>query len=141
MDSPQQPPEFVPQLVDLEDILPIDCEAAPAADAAEPGDAENPAPADEDRAVRLPAHASTVAAEDIKVRMVLAADLDGEVIVDASEVESVGQAVLQLLVAARRESEQSGYALSIENPSQAFVDRVTRCRLTDAIGIQTGEHQ
>nr|WP_109807060.1 STAS domain-containing protein [Sphingosinithalassobacter portus] len=89
--------------------------------------------------MRLPAHATTVTAEDLKVRMVLATDLDGQVAIDASDVESVGQAVLQLLVAARQDAERSGHAFSINNPSPAFVDRVTRCRLADAIGIQSGE--
>ncbi len=152
MDSPQQPPEFVPQLVDLEDILPVDGDpvAAEGADTtaeteaaeavAEGSDAIETAPIPaEDRAIRLPAHSTTVTAEDLKVRMVLAADLDGEVSVDAGGVESVGQAVLQLLVAARQEAERSSYAFSINNPSPAFVDRVTRCRLADAIGIQSGE--
>lgn len=98
-----------------------------------PHDAPDP-PAD-DRSLRLPAHGTTVMAEDLRVRLVLATDLDGEMLVDASGVESVGQAVLQLLVAARIEAIRCGQAFSIVNPSPAFVERVRQCRLADAIGL------
>lgn len=91
-------------------------------------------PAD-DRSLRLPAHGTTVTAEELRVRLVLAIDLDGETVVDASDVESVGQAVLQLLVAARVEAERCGQDFSIINPSPAFVERVTQCGLADAIGL------
>lgn len=96
-------------------------------------------PEADDRALRLPAHGTTVTAEDLRVRFVLAADLDDVIEVDASQVESVGQAVLQLLVAARAEAKGNGQAFRIVNPSQAFVNRVTSCRLADAIGLETGD--
>jgi anti-anti-sigma regulatory factor len=96
---------------------------------------------EEDRSLRLPAHGTTVTAEDLRVRLVLAADLDDTIEIDASEVESVGQAVLQLLVAARVEAEGNGQPFRILNPSPAFVDRVTRSRLADAIGLETGDVQ
>ncbi|ARS28972.1 STAS domain-containing protein [Sphingomonas sp. KC8] len=89
----------------------------------------------EDRSLRLPVHGSTVTAEDLRVRLVLASDFDGEIAVDASEVESVGQAVLQLLVAAKAEADSAGQAFTIVSPSPAFVDRVTACRLGEAIGL------
>ncbi|WP_213981707.1 STAS domain-containing protein [Sphingomonas sp. dw_22] len=93
----------------------------------------------DDRSLRLPAHGTTVTAEDLRVRLVLAADLDDEIEVDASQVESVGQAVLQLLVAARAEAESTGQAFRIVNPSPAFTDRVNRCHLAAAIGLETGD--
>ena len=89
--------------------------------------------------VRLPASGTTVAAEELRVRLVLASDLDGRIEVDASEVESVGQAVLQLLIAARTEAEANGQSFTIVDPSPAFVDRVTACRLADAIGLSQGQ--
>ncbi len=89
-----------------------------------------------DRTVRLPAHCTTVTAEDIRVRLVLAADFDGVMEVDASEVESIGQATLQLLVAARAEAEEAGQRFAIIDASPAFVERVTLCRLADAIGLE-----
>ena len=95
--------------------------------------------AGQDRTIRLPVHGTTVTAEDLRVHLVLASDFDGEIHIDASEVESVGQAVLQLLVAARAEAERAGQTFRIDHPSQAFVDRVTACRLGDAIGISAEE--
>lgn len=86
--------------------------------------------------IRLPANGTTVAAEELRVRLVLAADVDGRIEIDASQVESVGQAVLQLLVAARAEAEANGQAYSIIDPSPAFVERVADCRLAHAIGLQ-----
>jgi len=91
----------------------------------------------EDRSLRLPVHGTTVTAEDLRVRLVLAADLDNEIEIDASEVESVGQAVLQLLVAARAEAAQNGQPFRIVNPSPAFAERARRCRLEAAIGLNT----
>lgn len=93
----------------------------------------------EERALRLPAHGTTVTAEDLRVRLVLAADLDDAIEIDASEVESVGQAVLQLLVAARAEAVSGGQEFRIANPSPAFVDRVNRSQLAAAIGLETGD--
>jgi anti-anti-sigma regulatory factor len=101
-----------------------------------------PSPPDlaaEERSLRLPANGTTVIAEDLRVRLVLAADLDEEIVVDASEVENVGQAVLQLLVAARAEAERAGQHFVISSPSQAFTDRVTACRLAGALGLQDQE--
>ena len=99
-----------------------------------------PSPSDptmETGPIRLPVHGTTVTAEDLRIRLVLAADFEGRTEVDASDVESVGQAVLQLLVAARREATQSGQEFTINNPSPAFVQRVVASRLADAIGLET----
>jgi anti-anti-sigma regulatory factor len=95
----------------------------------------------DDRSLRLPAHGTTVTAEDLRVRLVLAADFDDVIEIDASDVESVGQAVLQLLVAARTEAKNAGQTFRIVNPSLAFTDRVTRCRLAAAIGLEPGDAQ
>ena len=74
-------------------------------------------------------------AEDLRIHLVLAADYRDRTEVDASGVESVGQAVLQLLVAARREAAQTGQPFAILNPSPAFAQRVAASRLADAIGL------
>ena len=66
----------------------------------------------------------------------LAADFEGRTVIDAAGVESIGQAVLQLLVAAHREARDSGRPFSIHNPSSAFVQRVVTSRLADAIGLE-----
>ena len=96
-------------------------------------------PADEDRSLKLPPHATTVTAEDLRVRLVLACDFDGAMEVDAGASESVGQAVLQLLVAAKAEADAQGHRFVIHNPSPAFVDRVTACGLAPAIGLTVEE--
>ncbi|UYY59658.1 STAS domain-containing protein [Sphingomonas sp. S2-65] len=92
-----------------------------------------------DGAVRLPAHGTTVTADDLRVGLVLAADQNDTIEVDASDVESVGQAVLQLLVAARAEASASGQGFRIANPSQAFVERVKSCHLAHAVGLESGD--
>jgi anti-anti-sigma regulatory factor len=95
----------------------------------------NPPELVDDRALRLPVHGTTVSAEDLKVRLVLAADLDDEMHIDASQVESVGQAVLQLLIAAREEAERKSLNFEITNPSPAFVERVAACGLAATLGL------
>ncbi|AJP72185.1 hypothetical protein TS85_10895 [Sphingomonas hengshuiensis] len=105
-------------------------------------DSTQPLPdVDEERMLRLPPHGTTVTANDLRARIVEAADIEDAIEIDASQVESVGQAVLQLLVAARADAEASGQPFTILNPSHAFVDRVTRCQLAGAIGLETGDAQ
>lgn len=86
----------------------------------------------------LPAHGTTVTAEELRIQLVLAADFAPRTAIDASGVESVGQAVLQLLVAAHREAREAGRGFVVENPSPAFVQRVTASRLADAVGLAIG---
>ena len=43
--------------------------------------------------------------------------------------------MLQLLVAARREAEAAGQAFVIADPSPAFRERVSACRLEAALGL------
>ncbi len=93
----------------------------------------------EDYVVRLPVHGSTIVADDLRVKLVLAADHDEELVVDASEVESVGQAVLQLLIAARQEAAARGQPFVISKPSQAFVERIGACGLAELLGLEQQE--
>jgi anti-anti-sigma regulatory factor len=86
--------------------------------------------------VVLPSHGSTVVAEDLRVRLVLASDIDGDVIVDGADVESIGQAVLQLLIAAKEEADRNGNTFTIANPSEALRQRITACHLGGLLGIE-----
>lgn len=86
--------------------------------------------------IALPSHGSTVIAEDLRVRLVLASDVDGDVIVDGADVESIGQAVLQLLIAAKEEADRNGNAFTIANPSEALKQRIAACRLGAMFGIE-----
>lgn len=96
-------------------------------------------PVPEARIVALPIHGTTVTAEDLRVRLVLASDFEHAIEIDASAVESVGQAVLQLLIAAKAEADARDQPFVIHNPSAAFVDRVRACGLAEAIGLQAEE--
>ncbi|WP_242139732.1 MULTISPECIES: STAS domain-containing protein [unclassified Sphingomonas] len=87
----------------------------------------------------LPAHGTTVTAEDLKVRLVLAANFGERVTIDASSVESVGQAVLQLLIAARIDSQAAGRAFAIVNPSPAFAARISALGLNHTLAIGAEE--
>lgn len=87
----------------------------------------------------LPVSGTTVAAEELQVRLVLAADRLPELSIDASQVENVGQAVLQLLVAARAEAEDRGLDFDIVAPSAAFLARVRACRLAEPLGLSSRE--
>ena len=88
-------------------------------------------------AVRLAANASTVTAADLRARLLAAIDgVSGDVAVDAGGVASVGQAVLQVLVAARAEIVAAGRDLVFIDPSRAFLERVAGCRLGGALGLE-----
>ena len=98
-----------------------------------------PSPRDASEAAQtltLPENGTTASAEELRVQLVLALDQEASPEIDASQVDNVGQAVLQLLVAAQEEARASGRELIFKNASAAFRDRVERCRLTDRIGLQ-----
>lgn len=98
-----------------------------------------PAPMTEAPAFRLPAHGTTAIAEEWHPRLVAAADAGDGIAIDASEAETIGQAMLQLLVAARTDALGHDRAFTITNPSRAFSDRVTGCALAQALGLITEE--
>ena len=85
--------------------------------------------------VALPVSATTVCADDLRVELVTAIDAYDAVEIDASAVETVGQAVLQLLVAAQAEAERAQTACRIVHPSAAFAERVNACHLAERIGM------
>ena len=87
------------------------------------------------RVIALPPNGTTVAAEELHVHLVLASDAGVPVRINASAVESVGQAVLQLLLAAKADAEASGRTFAISNPSPPFRDRVERCGLGEALDL------
>jgi len=89
--------------------------------------------------IRLSGHGTTVTAQDLRTQCVVASDLCDSTAIDASEALSVGQAVLQVLIAARREADLRAHNYRFVDASEAFVDRVTRCQLADAIGLEIGK--
>jgi two-component system chemotaxis response regulator CheY len=82
--------------------------------------------------VALPAHCGTAAAADLREGLLRPAEA-GAVRVDASAVASLGQAVLQLLLAARRTAEAGSLPFEIGSPSAALSDTLARCGLADAL--------
>lgn len=89
--------------------------------------------------VSLPASATTVCANDLRVHLVTAFDGNEAVEIDASEVETVGQAVLQLLMAAQEEAKRAETVCRVVNPSAAFAERVNECGLAERIGMNSQE--
>ncbi len=88
--------------------------------------------------IRLTGHGTTVTADDLRTELVLASDCAGTVI-DASELHSVGQAVLQVLVAARNDALLHAQPFRFAATSEAFAERVNSCRLADSIGMEAGK--
>lgn len=84
----------------------------------------------------LPANLSTVMAEDLRVRLVFAADHDEAIILDAEATESIGQACLQLLIAAKREAERLELPFALEKLGDAVAARLTSLGLIDALGLR-----
>jgi anti-anti-sigma regulatory factor len=95
-----------------------------------------PDPAGAGQPIVLPANGTTVAAEDLQARFVHAADAHADMTIDASQVENVGQAMLQLLVAARAHAQAEGLHFAINAPSEAFLARVAACRLGEPLGLE-----
>lgn len=89
-----------------------------------------------DGRVLLPANITTVMAEELRARLVLAADHDEAIIIDAAETESIGQAALQLLIAAKREADRLDLPFTIENAGSALRKRITTLGLADILDME-----
>ena len=98
-----------------------------------------PDPVPEPGVIRLTGHGSTVTAEDLRAELVLAADSGSMTSIDASELLSVGQAVLQLLIAARQDAALHNHPFHFTGASAAFAERVVGCQLAESIGLDAGK--
>lgn len=85
--------------------------------------------------IKLPGSGRTSEAAALHSRMLHAAETDASVEIDASAVETLGQATLQLLLALRRHVVERGQIFAITQASDAFVDQVGRCGLLAEVGI------
>jgi anti-anti-sigma regulatory factor len=85
--------------------------------------------------LRLPVHCLTTDAEDLRVRLVIAADQGDGIVVDATDTQTIGQAVLQLLVAARAEAVATGQAFVIDHLDPVLAARLGGFGLTEALGL------
>lgn len=93
--------------------------------------------------LHLPANVPTVAAEDLRAALVFAADHEEAIRIDASETLSVGQAALQLLVAARMEATRLNLPFAIEHARPELSARLASLGLADLLGLSSeeGPHQ
>ncbi|WP_277969514.1 hypothetical protein [Sphingomonas echinoides] len=87
----------------------------------------------------LTGHGTTVTADALRTQFVIASDCAATTAIDASEMLSVGQAVLQLLIAARRDAALNDHPYHFTAASAAFTERVLGCQLADAIGLDAGK--
>lgn len=85
--------------------------------------------------VQLPRDGTTVAAGAVHTELLNAMEQGGAVIIDGSLVHTIGQAVLQLLLATRRQAIAAGTAYNVVNASPALVDQARRYCLAEAIGL------
>jgi anti-anti-sigma regulatory factor len=89
-----------------------------------------------DSELRLPVHCLTVDAEELRVQLVIAADQGDGIHVDASNTQTIGQAVLQLLIAARAEAVATGQDFALEHLDPALAARLTGFGLADVLGLE-----
>jgi anti-anti-sigma regulatory factor len=89
--------------------------------------------------VTLPVNVTTVLAEDLRARLVFAADHDEAIIIDAARMESIGQAAIQLLIAARHEAERLDLPFRIENLQPAVVARLAALGLAQHLEMTVEE--
>jgi anti-anti-sigma regulatory factor len=89
--------------------------------------------------VHLPANGGTVTAEELRNQLVCASEIVGATTIDGSAVQTIGQAVLQLLLAARRGADAAGKSFTIIHPSAPLLEAARACCLAEAIGLETGK--
>lgn len=89
--------------------------------------------------VRLPPNGTTVTAEELRNQLVCAAEFGTATVIDGSAVQTIGQAVLQLLVSARRGAAIENKTCDIVDASTALLTAAAACRLAGEIGLDTGK--
>ena len=100
----------------------------------------DPAPSlGEPHRVALAPALTTPTCDVLHEQLVAALAADAPVEIDASAVETVGQAALQLLAAAHREVAGRGGSFVIAAPSASFTEQVTRCGMAALVGLETGD--
>lgn len=87
----------------------------------------------------LPPIGSTAVAEELRENLLAGAAQGDGYRIDASAVEAIGQAVLQVLLAARSDAVASDVPFEIVNPSAAFLERVNACGLALDLGLPEEE--
>lgn len=88
-----------------------------------------------DGRLRLPPNVTTLMAEDLRAGLVLAADHEAAILINASETMSIGQAALQLLIAARQEADRLNIPFEIEHAQEPLVRRIEALGLAASLGL------
>lgn len=88
-----------------------------------------------DGRLRLPPNVTTLMAEDLRAGLVLAADHESAILINASETVNIGQAALQLLIAARQEADRLNIPFEIENAQAPLIARLDALGLADILGL------
>jgi anti-anti-sigma regulatory factor len=71
----------------------------------------------------------------LRARIVLAADQDEAIILDATETEAFGQAALQLLIAAEKEADRLDIRFAINNVRPSLLERLETLGLAEPLGL------
>jgi anti-anti-sigma regulatory factor len=90
-------------------------------------------------AIVLQANSATTSAEELRNQLVCSAELGDATIIDGSTVQTIGQAVLQLLVAARRNAVTENKSCTITGASAALMAAADACCLAAELGLDTGK--
>lgn len=88
-----------------------------------------------DGRLHLPPNLTTMMAEDLRAGLVLAADHEAAILIDASETVSIGQAALQLLIAASQEADRMKIPFAIENAQEPLIKRIEALGLAEMLGL------
>ncbi len=88
-----------------------------------------------DSVVTLDADVAISGAAELKGRLLRLLETPGAVSIDASNVQRIDTAGLQLLCAFRKSLNEAGRALEWTAPSPAFTDGADRVGLTDLLGL------
>ncbi|AMO72631.1 STAS domain-containing protein [Sphingorhabdus sp. M41] len=88
-----------------------------------------------DGALYLPVNCTTTTAEDLRAGLVLAFDNPDGLVIDAGDTVVIGQAVLQLLIAAQRDAEREDIKFAI----RGLNDQLTAQFAAYGIDKLTGE--
>lgn len=85
--------------------------------------------------IMLPAHCSTTAAQNLLPDFLDHADRGANIVVDGSAVDVVGQAMLQLLAAAKADADATGRTFAIDPVSDPLAARIVGCKLEGPLGL------
>lgn len=98
-----------------------------------------PPPDQSKHIVHLPANGATVTASALRERLIDAFEQGGATVIDGSAVQTIGQAVLQLMLAGRHQAAAAGTTWDIINASPSLVEMAQSCCLAEAIGLDLGK--